>query len=71
MVTDFSALQCMVRCKFTYFIRNGKWVGIYMIKRDLFVLLLVFYAYTTRRADRMGSEWSCKNQNSSYRVEFQ
>ena len=42
-----------------------------MIKRDLFVLLLVFYAYTTRRADRMGSEWSCKNQNSSYRVEFQ
>ena len=47
-----------------------KWVGIYMIKRDLFVLLLVFYAYTTRRADRMGSEWSCKNQNSSYRVEF-
>ena len=48
-----------------------KWVGIYMIKRDVFVLLLVFYAYTTRRADRMGSEWSCKNQNSSYRVEFQ
>ena len=42
-----------------------------MIKRDLFVLLLVFYAYTTRRADRMGSEWSCKNQNSSYRREFQ
>ena len=42
-----------------------------MIKRDLFVLLLVFYAYPTRRADRMGSEWSCKNQNSSYRVEFQ
>ena len=48
-----------------------KWVGIYMIKLDLFVLLLVFYAYTTRRADRMGSEWSCKNQNSSHRVEFQ
>ena len=33
-----------------------------MIKRDLFVLLLVFYAYTTRRADRMGSEWSCKTR---------
>ena len=42
-----------------------------MRKRDLFVLLLVFYAYTTRRADRMGSEWSCKNQNSSYQGQFQ
>ena len=28
-----------------------------MIKRHLFVLLLVFYPYTTRRVNRMGSEW--------------
>ena len=34
------------------------------------VCLSVFTNYTTRRANRMASKWSYKDQNSSYRVNF-
>ena len=53
-----------------------------MIKRDLFgapikikllfssVSFSIFTDYTAIRANGMVSEWSCKNQNSSYRGKF-
>ena len=35
------------------------------------LVLLVLPIYTTRRANDIASEWSYKNQNSSYRGKFQ
>ena len=36
VIIYFSALQCKVQCKFTYFIKNGGMLIVF-IKRDLFV----------------------------------
>ena len=35
VIIYFSALQCKVQCKFTYFIKNGGMLIVF-IKRDLF-----------------------------------
>ena len=58
VIIYFSALQCKVQCKFTYFIKNGGMLIVF-IKRDLFVApinICAFTDYTTRRANR-ASEW--------------
>ena len=34
---------------------------------DLFIAQVFFTDYTTRKANEMASEWSCKNQNSGFR----
>ena len=40
--------------------------SIFTIKRDLFIAQMFFTYYTTRKANEMASEWSCKNQNSGF-----
>ena len=40
--------------------------SIFTIKRDLFIAQVFFTDYTTRKANEMASEWSCKNQNSGF-----
>ena len=71
-LTDFSALQCTVQCRFNLFYL------FLMIKRNLLVVpreisawsivsFSAFTDYTTRsRVNGIASEGSFKNQNSSY-----
>ena len=41
--------------------------SIFTIKQyDLFIAQVFFTDYTTRKANEMASEWSCKNQNSGF-----
>ena len=82
IVTDFSALQCIVQWKFTCFIRNGNMIMHYYDKRgsvcctnynQIAVVLVqnVFTNYTKRKANGMTPKWSYRNQYSSYWGTFQ
>ena len=55
VIIYFSALHCKVQCKFTYFIKNGGMLIVF-IKRDLFVAPINF---TGHPSGSLRSWWYC------------
>jgi len=63
----FSTSVCIVQCKCTYFMKNNDIICIFVIKHDLFILLvkiklLYKVSFCIQRANGMASKWGNKNQ---------